>query len=203
MKIYQFEVGQMKNFTYVIEDTETKNSVIIDPSWNLERIKKIIFDNDLTIKYIINTHTHFDHIHGNNELAQFTGAKIIQHRSSEHIHDISVIEGSTIEFGNSKLTVMYTPGHSQDSICLITKQHIFSGDTIFIGSCGRTDLPGGNTKELYNSIYRKISPLDKKLILYPGHNYSNINTSTIEYEKHNNIIFQCKTETDFLNIFNQ
>ncbi len=200
MKIYQIEIGEMKNFTYLIEDVTTKKSIIIDPSWELEYVKKVIIDHDLDIKYIVNTHNHFDHVFGNDEIIKYTDAKIIQHKNSTIKHDISVNDGDKIEFGNCKLVVIYTPGHSKDSICLINDSYIFTGDTIFIGGCGRTDLPGGDAKELYNSIFKIIYNLNDDLLLYPGHNYGTSITSTIGNEKKLNVIFRCKTEYDFLKL---
>ncbi|HXW03403.1 MAG TPA: MBL fold metallo-hydrolase, partial [Nitrosarchaeum sp.] len=152
MKIHQIEVGHMQNFTYVVEDEDTGEAIIIDPSWDLENIERVIKRNDLKIKYIVNTHHHFDHILGNEAMAKSTGAKIVQHTASELKHDVAVNDGDKIQFGNSELLVIHTPGHSKDSICLLGDGKIFSGDTLFVGNCGRVDLPGGSSKELYHSI---------------------------------------------------
>ena len=118
----------MQNFTYVLEDEETSQAIILDPSWDLDEVKRIIEQNDLAIKYIVNTHHHFDHTLGNESMAKETGAKIIQYVSSALKHDISVSDGEKIQFGNSELTVIYTPGHSKDSMCLVGDGKIFSGD---------------------------------------------------------------------------
>jgi glyoxylase-like metal-dependent hydrolase (beta-lactamase superfamily II) len=200
MKVHQIEVGSMQNFTYVVEDEETGESIIIDPSWNLDAIQEIITRNDLKIKYIVNTHHHFDHTLGNEAMVKDTGAKIIQHEKSTLSHDISISDSETIKFGNSELRVIHTPGHSEDSICLIGDGKIFSGDTLFVGNCGRVDLPGGSAKELYHSLTDILSNLDDDLLLYAGHNYGSSSTSTIGNEKKTNFVMQKRTEEEFLEI---
>jgi len=200
MKIHQLEVGNMQNFTYILEDEKTGDAIIIDPSWDLDEIQRIITRNDLKIKFIVNTHHHFDHTLGNEIIAKSTGGKIIQHQDSTLKHDISVVDGDKIKFGNCELKVLYTPGHSKDSICLIDDEKLFSGDTLFVGNCGRVDLPGGSAKELYHSLFDVIAKLDNNLILYPGHNYGKTTTSTIEKEMQTNFVMQKRTEQEFLEL---
>jgi len=198
MKVYQLEVGSMQNFTYILEDEQTSEAVILDPSWDLDLIVEIIEKNSLQVKYIINTHHHFDHTIGNDAMARKTGAKILQHVSSTLKNDVTVSEGDKIRFGNSELTVVHTPGHSKDSMCLIGDGKIFSGDTLFVGNCGRIDLPGGSARELYHSLFDIVSKMDESLTLYPGHNYGNSTTSTIGREKKTNFVLQPRTEKEFL-----
>jgi glyoxylase-like metal-dependent hydrolase (beta-lactamase superfamily II) len=198
MKVHQIEVGHMQNFTYIVEDEDTGESIIIDPSWDLENIEQVIKRNDLKIKYIVNTHHHFDHTLGNEAMAKLTGAKIIQHKSSELKHDIIVNNGDKIQFGNSEFSVIHTPGHSKDSICLVGDGKIFSGDTLFVGNCGRVDLPGGSSKELYHSLFEILYNLDDNLVLYSGHNYGNAPTSTLGKEKETNFVMQKRTEQEFV-----
>ncbi len=203
MKVHQIQVGNMQNFTYVVEDEETDEAIVIDPSWDLEQIEQIIQRNNLKIKYIINTHHHFDHTLGNEGMVKLTNAQIIQHEKSELKHDITVKDGDVIKFGNSKLTVLYTPGHSKDSMCLIGDGIFFSGDTLFVGNCGRIDLPGGSAKELYHSLFDVLYSLNDDLILYCGHNYGNSLTSTIGKEKLTNFVMQKRTEQEFLDMMGQ
>lgn len=203
MKVHQIQVGSMQNFTYVVEDEETNEAIVIDPSWDLDQIQQVITRNDLKIKYIVNTHHHFDHTLGNEGMVDFTKAPIIQHESSELQHDVTVKDGDVIKFGKSELTVLHTPGHSEDSICLIGDGKIFSGDTLFVGNCGRTDLPGGSVKELFHSLFDVLYPLDDDLILYSGHNYGPSSTSTIGKEKATNLVMQRRTEKEFLEMMGQ
>lgn len=198
MKVHQIQVGNMQNFTYIVEDDDTNEAIIIDPSWELIELELLIKRNNLKIKYIVNTHHHFDHTLGNEAMTKSTKAPIIQHESSELKHDITVKDGDFIEFGNSKLKVLHTPGHSKDSICLIGDNKIFSGDTLFVGNCGRIDLPGGSAKELYHSLFDVLHSLDDNLVLYSGHNYGLSETSTIGEEKTTNPVMQKRTEQQFV-----
>lgn len=203
MKVNQIQVGSMQNFTYVVEDEDTNEGIVIDPSWDLDQIEQTITRNNLKIKYIVNTHHHFDHTLGNEAMAKLTGAKIIQHEVSELEHDITVKNGDVIKFGNSELLVLHTPGHSKDSICLIGDGKIFSGDTLFVGNCGRIDLPGGSAKDLYHSLFAVLYPLDDNLTLYSGHNYGGSIISTIGKEKATNLIMQKRSEQEFLEMMGQ
>lgn len=197
MMVYQILVGGMMNFTYVVGDEATGEAIVVDPSWDLDRVQDIISKNNLTTKYIVNTHHHFDHTLGNETLARVTGAPIIQHPSSGLQHDISIDEGDTIHFGELGLGVLHTPGHSQDSICLVGDGNILTGDTLFIGSCGRVDLPGGNASQLYNSL-RRLSSLDGALLVYPGHHYGDTKTSTLSQQIDTNPVLHPQTEGAFL-----
>ena len=198
MKVHQISVGTMQNFSYILEDEETSEAIILDPSWDLIELELIIKKNNLKIKYIVNTHHHFDHTLGNEAMVESTKVPIIQHELSELKHDISVKDGDTIDFGNSKLKVLHTPGHSKDSICLMGDGKLFSGDTLFVGNCGRIDLPGGSAKDLYHSLFDVLYSLDDELIMYPGHNYGNSDVSTIGQEKTTNMVMQKRTEQQFI-----
>ena len=193
----------MANFTYVVEDDETSEAIVIDPSWDLDEIEQVIKRNDLKIKYIVNTHHHFDHTLGNQAMAESTGAPIIQHEESELDNDIKVKDGDVIKFGNSELRVYHTPGHSKDSICLVGDGKIFSGDTLFVGNCGRVDLPGGSAKELYHSLFDILYALDDNLELYCGHNYGHAKISSIGKEKTTNLVMQRRSEEEFLQMMGQ
>lgn len=188
----------MQNFTYILEDEQTSESVVIDPSWDLEKIQEVITRNNLTVKYIINTHHHFDHTVGNEALSTSLDVQIIQHKDSELTHDISVSDGDKIEFGKSVLLVRHTPGHSKDSICLIGDGKLFSGDTLFVGNCGRIDLPGGSARDLYHSLFDTLYHLDDSLEVFPGHDYGSSPTSTLIREKQTNGVLQKRSEDDFV-----
>jgi len=203
MKVHQIEVGNMQNFTYIIEDEETGEAIILDPSWNLDEIQKVFTRHDLKIKYIVNTHHHFDHTLGNEAMAKETEAQIVQHESSTLKHDISLKDGQKIKFGNSELTVKHTPGHSKDSICLVGDGKIFTGDTLFVGNCGRVDLPGGSAKELYHSLFDVLAIMDDSLVLYSGHNYGSTPISTLGKEKQSNFVLQKRTVEEFVELMGQ
>ena len=197
--VLQIPVGQMANFSYIIADDESGDAAIIDPSWDLEKIFHALKKNGWRAKYIINTHTHFDHVLGNDQVAVVTGAKIVQYNSSQLIKQVAVSDGDVIEIGSVKLHVLYTPGHSKDSMCLVLDdQLIFTGDTLFVGNCGRIDLPGSDPAEMYHSLFDRLAKLDEKLVVYPGHNYGSAPTSTIGHEKNTNYVLQPRSKQEFL-----
>lgn len=199
LKIEQIQVGQMANFTYLIIDEEEKEIAIIDPSWDLDKIFEIIKRNSYSVKFIINTHTHFDHVLGNEQVLAITNCQIVQHENSMDRHDIAVKDGDRIRVGNIVIDILHTPGHSKDSICLIVDSKIiFTGDTLFVGNCGRIDLPGGNVNEMYDSLLRRIIKLNDELILYPGHNYGMKTVSTIGEEKNTNYVLAPRTLQEFI-----
>jgi hydroxyacylglutathione hydrolase len=199
--VMQIAVGQMANFTYIVADEENGEAAVIDPSWDLDKIFQTLKKNNWRAKYIINTHTHFDHVLGNEQMAELIGAKIVQHKNSQLEKDIAVCDGDTIEIGSIRLRVLYTPGHSKDSICLLLDdQFIFTGDTLFVGNCGRVDLPGSDAKEMYESLFNRLAKLNENLILYPGHNYGPTSISTIGDEKKTNSVLQSRSKQEFLKL---
>ena len=198
MIVHQISVGPMQNFSYIIEDESTHEAIVIDPSWDLEKITSIIEEQNLIPKYIVNTHWHDDHTRGNDELAKKLSVKIVQHEESTLQNDMTVKNGDSIKFGCSELVVYHTPGHSKDSICLVGDGKIFSGDTLFVGNCGRIDLPGGSANELYHSLFDVLHSLDDNLVLYPGHDYGVTATSTIGNEKTTNPVMQKMNEDSFV-----
>lgn len=199
--VLQIAVGQMANFTYIVSDEENSEVAIIDPSWDLDKIFHTLKKNNWRAKYIINTHTHFDHVIGNEQVAEVTGAKIVQHKNSQLKKDIAVSDGDIVQIGSMMLRILYTPGHSKDSICLLFKEKfILTGDTLFVGNCGRVDLPGSDAEEMYNSLFDKLAKLDENLIIYPGHDYGPTSTSTIGHEKKTNYILQPRSKQEFLEL---
>lgn len=198
MIVKQIPVGSMSNFTYIIADEKSKMAAVIDPSWDLEKVLDALKANDLKLQYIINTHTHFDHVLGNEQLATITGARIIMHKNSRLHKDVTVDDGDAIQLGNISIKVIFTPGHSKDGMCLLAENKLFAGDTLFIGNCGRVDLPGGSATELYDSIFGKLMKLDDRIEVYPGHDYGSRPYSTIGDEKRTNYVLKPRTKEEFL-----
>lgn len=191
----------MANYTYIFADESTDQAAVIDPSWELDKTFSTLKRNGWTAKYVINTHSHFDHVLGNEQVAEVTGARIVQHENSRLEKDIGVRDGEFIEIGKSRLRVVHTSGHSEDSICLVLEgKLVFTGDTLFVGTCGRTDLPGSSPAQMYHSLYEIVAALDDRLVIYPGHNYGPTETSTIGREKGTNYVLQARSKQEFLEL---
>lgn len=186
------------NFSYVLADEATKEAAVVDPSFNADAIMKIVRDQDLKAKYIINTHDHPDHTLGNEEIRSAFGAKIVAHQLSGIRKDVSVVDGDVIKLGKTVVKVIHTPGHSPDSICLLVDGKLLAGDTLFVGECGRTDLPGGNPESLYNSLFGKLMKLDDDVEVYPGHDYGPDPRSTIGRERKTNYVLEKRTLKEFV-----
>ncbi|MEM3382710.1 MAG: MBL fold metallo-hydrolase [Nitrososphaerales archaeon] len=197
MIFVQMLIGEMKNFTYLIGDEDSGLAAVVDPAGDVDRILKEAKIRNLKIAYIINTHAHFDHVMVNEGIALRTKAKIIMHEKSKAMKDLSVRDGDVIEVGKLKIKVIHTPGHSPESICLLIEKKLLTGDTLFVGSCGRTDLPGGNPEELYHSLL-KLMNLDDSIEIYPGHDYGEKPYSMIGYEKRYNYALNFNTKKDFI-----
>ena len=187
------------NFTYLIADEKTKEAAVIDSSYNADEIIKILKTQNLRLKYVINTHGHSDHTAGNTELKSIFGAKIVADKLSKVNCDVWVEDGDVIKIGPISLKIIYTPGHTVDSICiLVDNQKLLTGDTLFVGECGRTDMPGGNSKSMYDSLFNKILELEDSIEVYPGHDYGSTPTSTIGRERKSNYTLQPGTLKDFV-----
>ena len=198
MNVYPVPVGGMQNVTYVIEDEATSECLVLDPSWDLHKVKDAVSLKGMKPAKIVNTHHHFDHTTGNAELARYLKVPVVQHEESPLPHDVSVADGDQVRFGGSSLRVYHTPGHSRDSICLVGGGRLFSGDTLFVGSCGRTDLEGGSARELYRSLFGVLYGLDDSLEVLPGHDYGPSPSSTLGREKATNPVLQKRTEEEFV-----
>jgi hydroxyacylglutathione hydrolase len=187
------------NFTYLIADEKTKEAAVVDSSYNADEIIKILKTQNLRLKYVINTHGHSDHTAGNTELKSIFGAKIVADKLSKVNCDVWVEDGDVIKIGPISLKIIYTPGHTVDSICiLVDNQKLLTGDTLFVGECGRTDMPGGNSKSMYDSLFNKILELEDSIEVYPGHDYGSTPTSTIGRERTSNYTLRPRTLKDFV-----
>lgn len=187
------------NFSYVIADEDAKEAAVVDSSFNASEIIKILNAHAFTLKYILNTHGHSDHTAGNTELAFAFHAKIVAHKLSKINFDIGVEDGDVLFVGKIPLKVIYTPGHTADSVCLlVNNRKLLTGDTLFVGECGRTDFPGGSSRSMYDSLFNKLMRLDDTVEVYPGHDYGAKPSSTIGEEKKSNYTLQPRSLTDFI-----
>lgn len=192
-------VGPMGANCYIVGCNDTKEAVVIDPGGDVARILDFLKDQGLTLKYIVNTHGHIDHIAGNDQLRDATGAQLLVHQLDAPMMenpklnlsgfmgfevklkpaDRLLTDGDTLKVGKIKLDILHTPGHTRGGICLVTDGAVFSGDTLFNGSIGRTDFPGGDFDAIINSIKTKLMSLPDDTTVYPGH----MGESTVAYER--------------------
>lgn len=198
MDMERIVVGPLQVNCYLIYDRESLEAIVVDPGDEPERIMKTITERKLKVKYIVCTHGHFDHIGAATAIKKKTGAKIAINKDDLEIYlrakdqafvwgirievpekpEIYLSEGDNVAFGGLKLSVLSTPGHSPGGICLNGEGIIFSGDTVFAGSVGRTDFYGGSIEELKKSFKRILSlPPDTKI--FPGHGEE----TTVKHEK--------------------
>ena len=186
------------NFSYIIADDTTKEAAVVDPSFNADTIIRILRDQNLNVKYAINTHHHSDHTASNEDFRSKFGAKVVAHKLAHVNKDISVVDGEVIRVGEIVFKVIHTPGHTQDSICLLVDDKLLTGDALFVGECGRTDLPGGSAEDMYHSLFDKLMRLDDNIKVYPGHDYGPKPHSTIGVERRTNYTLQKRTLDEFI-----
>ena len=205
MLVRQFEVGNFNILSYLVADEQAKEALFIDPSDEHDLLLKEAAARGLTIKYIVNTHHHIDHAMGNKEMVRRTGAKIVIHELDAPLlqatprnlldmfgaepsppADVLVSDGQRIQVGSVALQVIHTPGHTPGGMCLFVDGMVFTGDTLFVGSIGRTDFPGGSYEELERSVRSKLYALPGNTVVFPGHNYGMQPNSTIDHERQTN-----------------
>ena len=202
MLIHSMTVGPIQANCYVLGCEETQEAVVIDPGGEADRILRSLEESKLALKYILNTHGHFDHVAANRRMQEATSAPILIHSldapmlenlaASAATWGLSaensppperlLSEGDTIAFGKFALNVIHTPGHTPGGVSFHSDNMVFVGDTLFAGSVGRTDFPGGNAATLKDSIQQKLFTLGDEVTVYPGH----MGTTTIGQERRHN-----------------
>jgi hydroxyacylglutathione hydrolase len=218
MILNQVEIGPMMNFIYLIGCPESKEAAVVDPAWDVPAILKLAQDSELKIKHILVTHGHPDHINGLEPLLEATDARIYLHSDEvDYMREVAQSFGMSTAFMNQrsknfqivadgdkalmgKLSVqfLHTPGHSPGSQCFLVEGSLISGDTLFVGSCGRVDMPGGDPEKMWRSLNQKLHALEDNTILYPGHNYGDRKTSTIGEQKQANSYMRYSSLQQFL-----
>lgn len=198
-----FILGPIENNNYLLVDEENKDAVLIDCTEDSDEIHNAIKKYDAKLKYILLTHGHFDHVLGVNAFrAKYPDCKVLLHESDKELMqgissfalkfglpavevqkvDEYLKDGDIIKFGNNEIKVIHTPGHTKGGVCYLVEDKLFSGDTLFFQSVGRTDLPDGHFGQLKSSISEKLFTLDDNINVYPGHGP----TTSIGHEKVNN-----------------
>ena len=186
----QLLVGPMDNFIYLVGSKSTREVAIIDPAWDIDALLTHIKEKDLKLTSVLVTHYHPDHIGGGMgghsiegiaELLEKDPVKIFVHKlEAEGVKkvtgvsdiDLNIVEsGDHLTIGKNDIEFLHTPGHTPGSLCFKANNNLVSGDTLFVQGCGRVDLPGSNSEDMFHSL-QKLSALPNETILYPGHNYS-------------------------------
>jgi len=178
MLFTQIRAGGDRNFSYIIADEASKEAAVIDPGMNPDDELRYIEDNNLRLVYIIDTHDHFDHTGGNATLKAKTGAKIAMHESAGSRRDIALNDGDILKLGTLELSIIHTPGHTPDSICILAGNELVTGDTLFVGKVGGTGF-GRDARDEYDSLHKKLMVLPPETKVWPGHDYGVRPSSTI------------------------
>ncbi|MDH3328873.1 MAG: MBL fold metallo-hydrolase [Desulfobulbaceae bacterium] len=207
VNIIQTVTGGYQVNTYLVFCPESREGVIIDPGGDAKKILRIIQENKIRVKYILNTHGHADHILANRELKNSLHVPVAMHAADDTYFtrpdikklsdrelglsapgkaDIQLNDGDRLKIGGIDILVIHTPGHTPGSACFLVDGNLFSGDTLFVGDVGRTDLTGGSLDTLLQSIRDKIIVLAGDTTVWPGHNYGETPTSTLAWEMEEN-----------------
>ena len=214
----QMELGPMQNFVYLVGDPAARECVVVDPAWEIDTIVETAERDGMRLVGALVTHTHQDHVGGSLEswgipgripgvkgLLERVPLKGYVHRAEREFlrgfgSDLVQVDNhDTLDIGQLTLTFMHTPGHTPGSQCFLVGDRLVSGDTLFIGSCGRTDLPGSDPSDMYYSLTQRLAALPDHTILLPGHNYGGP-SSTIGDEKRQNPFMRFAALGDFLQV---
>ena len=202
----QLQLGPMQNFTYLIGDPATREAAVVDPGWEGAQILQAAARDGYRITAAIATHHHYDHVMALGDLLAEADIPVYVHKDDAPLVTISrsslkpVVDGDTVSIGRMPVSLMHTPGHTPGSQCIVVEGRLLSGDTLFIGAIGRTDLPGGNAHHLYESLNTKIKPMDDATIVCPGHDYGETPTAPLGEEKRRNPFLLAGTLQDFLRL---
>jgi glyoxylase-like metal-dependent hydrolase (beta-lactamase superfamily II) len=201
-EVVQMEVGLLQNFCEILYCPETREAAIVDPAWEVDRLLAEALRLDLKVTTALITHTHNDHIEGVDLLCEETGAAVVVNpREAAAVRApgrtlIEVVDGQEVAIGKRGLRALETRGHTVGGTCYLAGGYIVTGDVLFVGGCGRTDFPGGDTAEMWKSLQR-LMRLPEETRVYPGHDYGETPTSTIAHEIRTNRFMRCATFEEF------
>jgi len=208
--------SQMANFVYLIGDSDNHQCMVVDPAWDIPGIVEFAEAEGMQLTGALVTHYHPDHVGGNifghniaglAELMTLHPVKVhVNETESEGVRQVTGLSdgdiekhsgGDEIDIGSVKVKLLHTPGHTPGSQCFLVESALVSGDTLFIGGCGRVDLPGGDPEQMYYSLTQVLSKLPEETVLFPGHNYAPKPVSTIGDEKRDNYYLKIRSLEDW------
>jgi glyoxylase-like metal-dependent hydrolase (beta-lactamase superfamily II) len=185
---------------YIVADLETRLAAIVDPEAEMvEPMLGFVFEHSLRLAYVIDTHTHADHVSGARNLKTKSVAKLVMHeKAPSSAVDVRVQDGDRLHLGAFPLKLLHTPGHAKDLVSILLPGRILTADALLLGSCGRTDLLNGNAVQQYHTLYHTYNSLPDDLEVYPGHDYKGRSHSTLGDEKKNNPKMNYASEEEFV-----
>lgn len=211
---------QMVNFVYLLGDRETREALVVDPAYNVAELVDIVENDGMRLIGALATHYHPDHVGGDmmgleiegaRELVALRGMKIhIQRDEAEWVQLVTQLSKSDLELhdsgdvvraGEIAVRLIHTPGHTPGSQCFLVENRLIAGDTLFLSGCGRTDLPGGDARQLYFSLNQRLSQVPDDALLFPGHLYSKQPSASMGVTRQSNFVFKPKTEEEWLRAF--
>lgn len=195
----QVRTGGDRNFGYFLAEGGGGCAAVVDPSGAPELFFELLDRHCCELKYVICTHDHYDHTGGMDILARKSQALIVMHKINGDRADLPVEDGELIDMGRMQLKIIHTPGHTDDSICVLCGDILLTGDTLFVGKVGGTDLGEGARAE-YDSLHRKLMSLPDETKVYPGHDYGVAPSSTIGREKVTNPFLRCGSFEEFVDL---
>lgn len=205
--IKQIPVGSYQVHTYLVACPSTKRAVIIDPAGEAEKLLALIEEEGVRVEYILNTHGHADHVLANRQLKEVLSVPVCMHAADDRFFSDNTVrqesekelglpapepadkrlqDGDVLEVGKLRIEVIHTPGHTPGSVCFRVGDNLFTGDTLFVGDVGRTDLTGGSLDMLLESLAKRVIVLPKETKIWPGHDYGDSPSSTIGREMEEN-----------------
>jgi glyoxylase-like metal-dependent hydrolase (beta-lactamase superfamily II) len=194
----QIEAGGDRNFSYLIADEDSRVAAVVDPGYDTSKLEARVRALGLRVVYVLNTHTHHDHVAGNHVFHR-DGARLAACRGSRANPDVPLEHGSVLEVGRQRIEILSTPGHYLDSLCLLVNgRDLITGDTLFVGCIGGSGFPGSNTEQQFHSLFQVILKLADDVRVYPGHDYGPTPSSTIGHERAHNPFLQRPDFRDFV-----
>jgi glyoxylase-like metal-dependent hydrolase (beta-lactamase superfamily II) len=203
--------AQMANFVYLVSERASGECLLVDAAWDIPGLLDIVAQKKLKLVAAVVTHGHWDHVRGLEELWQRTHVPIFVHTDDAQavMNETGLAEsalrrvqgGDTVALGATKLSFLHTPGHTPGSMTLRTDEAIITGDTLFVGNCGRVDLGGSDPKKMFESL-QKLAALPEGTLLFPGHNYGATERSTIGAEKKTNVPVKAAAEGSYQHFVN-